>query len=466
MTDMLYLFLAIALPTVAGTLLVARVTSGSFGPAMRVFLGFGAGMGAVSYLFLIFGFVRVPFSLAPFIAALVIVSAVLSYGLKFSIGCPSCDAVHEKGGILWKILSAIFVILIIFKLAFVFFEATHRPLYSWDTWTNWSAGAKLFFYEKGLLLDSSGEHFLGKGYRPFLGHPLHATFMQLWSALWLGRFDEALVKLYAPFYFLSMLAVFYYAVKDEAGRKFALVATYLLSAIPILTYHGQEGYADLPLSFYSLAAVICFWKFLSTGKKGLLVMAGTMLGFGVLTKNEGLFYVVAVGFAFIAARFGRTQSKREFLKELACLSLPVVMLAGPWFIAKLAMGLGFGHGLAGSEFNWLSDPLYGSDAPKRVHWEVIGKGLREWMLTANFNLMFPVLAASLILGIKEILRSELKYLYIIIFSVMAMFIFVYLTLEVTTVMDATGIHRNTLTYAPIILFAMTLLASRLFRRSR
>lgn len=465
MTDMLYLFLAIVLPTIAGTLFAARLNTG-FGLAARLSLGFGLGMGIVSYLFLIFGFVRVPFSLAPFIAALVIVSAVLSYGLKFSTGCPSCDAVHEKGGILWKILSAILVILIIFKLAFVFFEATHRPLYSWDTWTNWSAGAKLFFYEKGLLLESSGEHFFGRGYRPFLGHPLHATFMQVWSALWLGRFDEALVKIYSFFYFLAMLALFYAAVKEEAGKKFALVSTYLLSSMPILTYHAQEGYADLPLSFYSLAAVICFWKFLTTEKKGLLVMAGTMLGFGVLTKNEGLFYVVAVGFAFIAARYGKSQSRGIFLKELACLILPVVILAGPWFIAKLAMGLGFGHGLAGSEFNWLSDPLYGSDDPRGVHWEVIGKGLREWMLTANFNLMFPVMAVSFILGIREILRSELKYLYIIIFSVMAMFIFVYLTLEVTTVMDATGIHRNTLTYAPIILFALTVLAGRLFRRSR
>src|SRR3989337_2663818 len=88
--------------------------------------------------------------------------------------------------------------------------------------------------------------------------------------------------------------------------------------------------------------------------------------------------------------------------------------------------------------------------------------LKEWMLTANFGLMFPALAVSFILGLKQIYRSDLKYLYIVIFSVMAAFMFVYLTLEVTTVMDATGIHRNTLTYAPIILFTLTLLASRIF----
>ncbi len=462
--DALYLISAIALPSIAGALFAARFNTG-FGLAALLSLGFGLGMGIVSYLFLIFGFVRLPFSLAPFIAAHVIASGLLAWRLKFSSLACKCACTGEKSSILWKAISVVLVLLIAFKLLFVFFEATHRPLYSWDTWTNWSVGAKLFFYQKGLLLDSSSEHFFGKGYRPFLGHPLHATFMQVWSALWLGRFDEALAKIYAPFYFLSMLAVFYYAVKDEAGKKVALIATYLLSAMPILTYHGQEGYADLPLSFYALAAVICFWRFLSTERKGLLVFAGTLLGFGVLTKNEGLFFVVAIGFAFILARFGKA-NKTGFLKELACLALPVMILALPWFVAKLTMGLGFGHGLGGSEFNWLSDPLYSEDAPKGIHWEVIGKGLKEWMLTANFNLLFPALAVSLILGMKEILRSDLKFLYIIIFSVMAMFIFVYLTLEVTTVMDATGIHRNTLTYAPIILFALAILGQRLLKRSR
>jgi len=467
MMDALYLILAIALPTMAGTLFVARVLDTGFGLAARLSLGFGTGMGAVTYLFLIFGFASVPFSLLPFIAALVIASGLLAYRLKLpSATCSSCGAVEENSGILWKIVSALLVVLIAFKLLFVFFEATHRPVYSWDTWTNWSAGAKLFFYQKGLLLDSADEHIFGKGYRPFMGHPLHATFMQVWSGLWLGRFDEALVKIYSFFYFVSMLALFYVAVKDEAGKKFALVGTYLLSSIPILTYHAQDGYADLPLAFYSLAAVVCFWKFLATERKGLLVVAGTMLGFGVLTKNEGLFYIVAVGLAFILARYGKAQSRGAFLRELASLALPVIILAGPWFVAKFAMGLGFGHGLGGSEFNWLSDPLYTEGAPKGIHWEVIGKSLKEWMLTANFGLMFPALAVSFILGLKQIYRSDLKYLYIVIFSVMAAFMFVYLTLEVTTVMDATGIHRNTLTYAPIILFTLTLLASRIFKRSR
>ncbi len=54
----------------------------------------------------------------------------------------------------------------------------------------------------------------------------------------------------------------------------------------------------------------------------------------------------------------------------------------------------------------------------------------------------------------------------IILLVFAMFFFIYLTLEVTAVTQKTGIHRNVLTYLPIMFFTTALTLSSLWPDSR
>jgi hypothetical protein len=128
--------------------------------------------------------------------------------------------------------------------------------------------------------------------------------------------------------------------------------------------------------------------------------------------------------------------------------------------------LGFGHSGAYSGFSWLSDPKFKHDAPRGVHWEIFPLVLREIFFKANFSLLFPFWIAVTVMGFKEIMRSKIKYLYFIAVSVIAMFIFVYLTLEVTAVTETTGIQRNFLTLAPIIFFISACLTFRLWPRSK
>lgn len=461
--DFLTILIAFLIPAVTGTLLVSLLLGEEAGAGEKACLGFGAGAGMLSYWMTLTGFLRIPFSVAGITAphlVLIAVFAVVMYArFKPSRSRRMVQEEESAIGVFKTVLAAVMVLWVLFKVGFVFHESVTRPIYSWDAWANWSAGAKLFFYSRGLMLDPSGEHFFGTGYRPFLGHPLHSTLLQVYSALWLGRFDEIYVKSWSFFYFVSMLGMVYWALKREAGAFYGVAGAFFLSSLPLLVWHAQDAYSDFPLSWYSLAATVTFWRYTSTGKGRFLVLSGAFCGMGMLVKNEGIFFFTALGLSLLLYS---VFERKPLVTSLFYFSLPVLVLAGPWLVFKSANGFGFGH--TGGELKWLGDPTIRGGESTGVHWDVIVPALRQMFLTSNFSLLFPFWIIVSALGARSVARSGIKYLDLAILVVIGGFFFVYLTLEHMSVIDVTGIHRNILTYAPMVLFSSALTLSGTLRR--
>jgi len=245
------------------------------------------------------------------------------------------------------------------------------------------------------------------------------------------------------------------SVAREINIRWGVFAAFLLSSMPLLTYHGIEAYADLALSYYAFSAVICFWWYLKGRGVVYVAVCSAFLGFSVLTKNEGLLFffalVVALGLFLI---WGKRQ---EWRQVTVLFSVPFLVLVLPWFAFKIHYGLGFGHGGMHSSLTWLSDPKYGADVPRAVHWEIIPLALKGWLLSVNHGLIFPLWIMVTVCSLRAVWQTSIRYLFIIASLVMAQFVFVYLTLEVTAVMEGSGIHRNTLTYTPLMVFIGVLL---------
>lgn len=460
--DIVYLTVALVMPALAGTLFVHWLlgADGAVTFPEACFLGWGLGTGFLSYEIFVLGIAGLPFSAGAFtvpMAAFIALFAFLVRRRPARKRAVTFDA-HVKDA---RFYIALFLGLWVFiKVCFVFYESFNRPVFTWDSFRNWAVAAKFFFYRKGLALDPSDEHFFGRGYRFFLGHPLHLPLLQTWIALWLGRFHEVFAKAPNFFYFLGVLGLLYYAVKREAGTFIGLLTLFFMTSVPLFTYHGQASYSDLPLGYFSLASVVSFWKFINTEDRRFILLSGLFTGMAVFVKNEGLLFLVAL---FIPLVFYLIAQGRRKPVALAAFLAPVALLAGPWLLFKAAHGFGFGHTGAASGFKWLSDPTFAEDARKGIHWEVLYAGLKEVFFRANFNLIFPFWVIFSVTGFRKITGTELKYLYMVLLLVMAMFIFIYLTVEVTAVTEVTGINRNILTFLPILFFTSALLAARLWR---
>ena len=242
MSQMPTMIIALAYPSLCGFIISTFILKRDIHSTLleRVTLGFGLGLGLLSIFTFYMGIIRIPFTQASLIAVqllytLPILAALIFFKKKERSAKsirPRSQSDHERHTFL-NIIAGVILVWLALKAAFILIEAFNRPIFADDNWSNWSAGAKFFFYQGGLLLDPANEHFFGSGYRPFLGHPLLISLLELWGALNLGHFDEILTKGWAPFYYIGSIALLYSAVKREAGRTPALMSAFMLSSVPL-----------------------------------------------------------------------------------------------------------------------------------------------------------------------------------------------------------------------------------------
>lgn len=416
----------------------------------KIILGFGLGLGAVSIGLFILGIAGIPFStmaasLALFVITLpFIVACALTTvrgRVRYSFVLPS----DYRPSIYGTAFMALMVIFISAKLIFVFYEGFNRPIVSHDAWWNWSSGAKVFFYNKGLILDTADEHFFGRGYRSFLGYPLLNPLSQVWVSLVYGDFHESMGKAWVSVLFGGTLGLVYFTMRREAGRLRSFIPVFLLSASPLLTYHALDAYADLPLAFYVLSGSVLLWRYLEEGDIRTLSLSGLMFSIGAFTKNEGVVYLAAAGTALLIHSIA---GKKLGWRGLFWFFLSASVYLAPWIIFKGYYDIGYGHG-AGTGVG-IGDETGAFTWTERIHTEVIGIFLKELFFTVNHALIFPFLAVLSVICFKTIVWSNIKYLYMILFSIVAVLLLAYtLTPDYQYVINRAASNRNILTFLPL-----------------
>lgn len=462
---LLMLEYAIFLPVLVGFLFVTYVlrSDPEMGFFERLFLGFGIGTGLITFEMFLIALAGIPLS-NPIISLVQVASVmVLGYlthrsGALFRRSSLPSFSIQGHRSLSWGNYPrrALFVLLfgwIIVKLLIVSYESYVLPVNSFDSWTHWSSGAKFIFYEKGLALDPSNEHYFGAGYLKIQRYPLHVPLLQVWASLCMNEAHEAYMKVWSFYYYISIMGLMYFSVRREASPLVALLAAFFVSSAPLLTYHAVVAYADLPLGYYALGSAICFRKYIESasngnghGGSGTLVLMGALAAFGLWTKMEGLLFVVAWGLGLAVLTLVRRTSWMNFLRYL----IPVVVVAAPWYAFLYSTGTSVSYG---------EEKEVGAAVAHGLHLEVLPVILKEILISANFNMIFPLLFMLCLLGGRIILRSELKYLLVPLFTGLALFLFLYVaTGSYMWVTKLTAINRNMLTFLPMVYYITALIA--------
>lgn len=448
---------AVILPSIFGFLLVSYYfrSTDELSVFEKIIYGFGIGMAFVTFITFISGFLRIEFSLAKITAVMVaavitLIGALAKSGVSVSqIIRPIIGPSQIQAQKITKTELMIIVPLtawIIWKFFFVIFEGAILPVHAWDAWTNWSSGAKFFFYRKGLALDPTDEHFFGWGLRSHLNYPLHPFLLQVWFALCMGEIHEVLMKFWNVLYFIGTVALVYFSVRRTSSLVIAVASAFFLSTAPLLTYHALDAYAELALSFYVLSAAVSFRGFIMNSAVGnigrrYLVLMGSFAACIFWTKLEGLFFVASFSAALLLYFF----IKKIPFKQLWYYIAPISIVTIIWSIFLMSSDISI---MARNKQN-ISGGL---------HFEVFGRIWEQLMFFGNFNIIFFVFLVVLIFGAKIIIRSDLKYLFFAMFGSMFLFIFVYVTtVEYKEVMTLQALDRNILIFLPMIyyLFALT-----------
>jgi hypothetical protein len=465
---LLMLTYAILLPVLAGFLFVTYVlrSNPEIGFFERLFFGFGLGTGLMTFEMFLIAWAGIPFS--TLIVSLIQAVTVIAFGYPayrsgalFQRNSLPSFTIQWNRSMAGRLRSAFLVFLfcwIILKVLIVSYESYILPVNSFDSWAHWSSGAKFIFFEKGLALDPSNEHYFGAGYLKIQRYPLHIPLLQVWASLCMNEVHESYMKVWSLYYYISIIGLTYFSVRREASQLVALLAAFFVSSAPLLTYHAIIAYADLPLGYYALGCAICFWTYIKStsngnghGSGGPLVLMGIFAAFGLWTKMEGLLFAAAWALGLMLLRI-----KKMSWSNLFRYLTPVFFVAVPWYVFLLTTGATVSYG---------EEKEVGAAVARGLHVEVLPVILKELVMSANFNMIFPFLFALCLFGARIILRSDLKYLLVPLITGLTLFLFLYVaTSSYMWVTTLTAIDRNILTFLPMVYYITVLIAIKLQNR--
>jgi len=222
---------------------------------LKLSLGVGCGLGLFSFLYLLSLVFSVP---AKTLAATEVVIFVLLSILLWIRGHNLHDqkllqyTADMSSGLLGQTLRASFVVTLIGALHRCLKElATNPQGIGWDAFAIWNLHARFLF--------RGGEHWKD-GFSSLIPwfHPDYPLFLpgsvaHFWS--YLGRETTAVPATLAFAFTFSTVALLFSAVAVLRGRNHGLLAGLMLLGTPSFLRQGVSQYADIPLSFFLLAAI-------------------------------------------------------------------------------------------------------------------------------------------------------------------------------------------------------------------
>jgi hypothetical protein len=290
--------------------------------------GLGAGLSAVLLFLwmLAFGPTR-GFPLAE--AGLLSLTAVAAFGRRRAAASaqlpPRKGQRHTR---LVQLLVAAFLVALLAAAAAFLSTLRQHPHGQWDAWMNWDLRARMFF--RG-----------GEEWRTAFSatipwsHPDYPVLVpSLVARSWLYAGGETLLgpALVAATFTFGTVALLAAALAALRSTSQGLLAGLVLLSTPFFILHGTSLYADVPLSFFFLATIVCLALDDRHGSvtSRFGVLAGLAAGLAMWTKNEGTLFTLAVGTGLLLIRVnvGWPAQRRRLLAFGAGLMPMLLLVAG------------------------------------------------------------------------------------------------------------------------------------------
>ncbi len=333
-----------------------------------------------------------------------------------------------------KALEVIFLLLIITQVVLLLSNALAKPTIVYDSLSIWAWRAKILFYE-GAVNFTPGD-FLYLGGEWHINYPWHVPLQQFWFHLNLGEYNDLLVNLVFVFYYLSILIILYYALKNYINRARSLLFVFLLSSMSLIFYHGFNAYADLVLSFYVLVSLIYLFSWFQNRNKRDFILSAIFISITFFVKIEGIIFIISsITIILLYLLFNKFYNKKEKLKLILYYFIAIIGPILPWLYINVKYKLGIRNIGPGLGF----------------HPEIFKSFFAALFMSNSWNIWWFIVIIVLAVKIKKIIKDkELFYGWLYLFLSTIGFVAIYLfTNNYRFALDYTAIGRNILTLVPI-----------------
>ena len=323
-------------------------------------------------------------------------------------------------------------------LGMVAAEATGRPLYPWDAWTQWATKARVW-YELGRIApfvhaDAWLGALPGAYFDAAPDRPATIPLLQVWNCVALGRWDDAAMNWPWPLMLLALTLATYGALRDVGLPALgALAGAYLVASLPLLDAHAAlAGGPDLMLSGVYTLAVIAFHRSVVRGDLGGALLAlGLALACPLIAPIGTVWMLTLIPGAIVAVSPRR--GPRIVGAALGLSTLAVLVLAR-------------------TDFTLLGHNLH---LEYRSPWHEFADA---YLLLGNWHLLWYAVVALAIVGARRLMRPPLSALAAVLVPGLAFLFVAYaFTRAPAWIVDPGSINRTTLHLAPLLVYVCVLL---------
>ncbi len=312
---------------------------------MKLFMSGGFGIGIFSIVFFIerwLGIVHILATDLCLITLLLVGYLVARAHRKSENPPPSKFADVKLPNWLHRILMASFTISILVALYATMLRALAHPHGDgWDAFAIWNLHARFLFLGGSHWRD--GVSALIPWSHPDYPPLVPAAIAHIWS--YIGHDDPIVPAILGLVFTFATLGLLVSSLATLRGITSAALASIALASTPFFIEQGASQYADIPLSFFFLAAIALLHLYQQRSttnadarEQGLLVLLGASMGFAAWTKNEGLLFLFAFLVSQIASvarrkRPSANESRFNSVRELVMLLLAIApfLLLIAWF---------------------------------------------------------------------------------------------------------------------------------------
>jgi hypothetical protein len=226
----------------------------------------------------------------------------------------------------------------------------------WDGAAIWHFKGRMLYVDGRISLAALTDPVRGYSHPEY---PLHLPLLLGGLARAIGTWDDRVLFAVTPLAYGSLLLLVYGTARLVARRWVALVVVGGVAPLPGLAVHLAAGVADLPLAMYAAGTLAGLVRWLTSGDRGALALAGLTAGLGAWTKQEGW---LLLGASWLAAwlwarRYG--QQRAALVPPLAV----ALVVAAPWQVVRLGAGISADpYGLRGWEPLWRLPTILGGVA--------------------------------------------------------------------------------------------------------
>lgn len=413
----------------------------SFAVTEKLALSYIIGLGAVTLQMLAYSLLKIKFSIVGMLLPWLFIICANFFIIRKTVPTGKEIAASKKDRFDIFLLAGIS-----FQVLYALFKALVKPEDSFDAIGNFAFKAKMFF-ESGRI---PFELFVNKSMDIQHGdYPLFIPLSEAWTYMFIGGWNDLLVKALFPAFFVALLVIFYFTLRRLIGARLALVSAFFLATIPHFLNYAAIGYADFAVAmFYSASFLYMFLWIAYKRENRYLLLAALLAILSMWTKNEGvLLSLISISILMFFAILERREIAANEISGIACFSVLVIVYGVLWFVFIHSVGLS-------NEFinkdtikaslaihNLGRIPLILNDYQKHIF------GPKKW------NISLLVFFAGLILYFKEAFNGYAKYITLsILFAFLGYGVFYLFTpLEIHYHLQTAG-SRVLLHFLPVVVF--------------